>query len=258
MGTGYLFAMLYIGMLPHEAVSLPAARAGHVLVLNQVFLNGAGPFRMFIDTGNASSVIRPKVARQIGARAAYLVDQVTTAGVRRLPAAVLDRVTTGPLTERSVETIIGDVALEGVDGVLGQSWLGRHNYLLDYQNRRVVLDGTPPEGGLNLPLHSADGRPLVTVTVDGRRSELVLDSGAPVIVLFGLPGAALQPATIRTNGGSIGAEVGSARIALPGDRERHMRSIRVSSLQQPPGLLPASAFSAVFVSTRDGFLRLTW
>jgi len=248
--------MLSIDLPAQIPVVLNAARVGHVLVLKDVSLNGTGPFKMMIDTGNSSSLIRPETARRLGVRPEYAVEQVTAAGVRRLPVAVIDRVTTGDLTERAVEAMIGDVRLEGVDGVLGQSWLARHDYLLDHRHHRVVIDGAPPEGGLTLPLHVADGRPLLYAKVDGRALELVLDSGAPVVVLFQCAGAASQQATLLVNGASVGAGETSARIALPTDRERHMPAMRVGSFVPTPGLLPASSFSEVFVSNRDGFVRL--
>ena len=159
MRSAYLFLMLSTGLMAQTPVFLKAECVGHVLALKDVFLNGTGPFRMMIDTGNASSLIRPEVTRRLRVRTAYAVDQVTTAGVRRLPVVVLDQVTTGALTERAVEAIVGDVRLDGIDGVLGQSWLLRHDYLLDYRNHRVVIDGVPPEHGLSVALHSADGRP---------------------------------------------------------------------------------------------------
>lgn len=255
MRSAYLFLMLSTGLMAQTPVVLKAARVGHVLVLKDVFLNGTGPFRMIVDTGNSSSLIRPRTAQRLGVRPAYAVDQVTAAGVRRLPVAVIDRVTTGALTERAVEAMIGDARLEGVDGVLGQSWLVRHDYLLDHRHCRVVIDGAPPEGGLSMTLHSADGRPSVKVKVDGRPLELILDSGAPAVVLSQCAGAVSQQATLLANGASVGAGETSTRIALPGDRERYMRAICVNSLQ-PPGLLPASAFSEVFVSNRDGLVRL--
>src|SRR5512140_2494429 len=119
MRSAYLFLILSTDLTAQTAVILKAARIGHVLVLKDVSLNGTGPFKMMVDTGNSSSLIRPETARRLGLRPVYEVDQVTTAGVRRLPVAIVDRVTTGFLTERAVEAMIGDVRLEGVDGVLG-------------------------------------------------------------------------------------------------------------------------------------------
>lgn len=243
--------------MAQTTVSLKAARVGHALVLNDVFLNGTGPYRMVIDTGNASSLIRPEVARRLGARASYAVEQVTAAGVRRVPVMVLDQVTTGGLTERAVEAMVADVRLDGADGVLGQSWLIRHDYLLDYRRRQVVLDGVPPESGLSVPLRSIDGRPLVPAKVEGERVELVLDSGAPTVVLFQCHGRAGRRATLVTNGDSVGVRETSIRMTLPGDQERHMSAVCVNSSQPGAGLLPASAFSAVFVSNHSALVRFT-
>jgi predicted aspartyl protease len=104
-------------------VLLKTSVAGHALVLNDVFLNGAGPFRMLIDTGNASSIVRPQVARRLNLKPAYSVDQASVAGVRRVPMAILDEVRAGSVSDRSVEAIIGDVFQAGVDGVLAKAGL---------------------------------------------------------------------------------------------------------------------------------------
>jgi len=255
MRSAYLFLMLSSGLMAETPVVLKVARVGHVLVLKDVFLNRTGPFRMMIDTGNASSLISRKTARRLGVRPVYAVEQVTTGGIQHLPVAVLDEVTTGAMTEREVEAMVGEVRLEGVDGVLGQSWLVRHDYLLDYRNRRVVIDGAPPTGGLRLAMRSVDGLPMVNAQVDGRPLELILDSGAPVLVLSECAGPVPQQATLLTNGASVGAGEVSAKIALPGDREREVRAVCVKSSLPAPGLLPASAFSEIFVSNRAGFVR---
>jgi predicted aspartyl protease len=238
------------------AVTLPLHRAGHTLVLETVYLNGQGPFRMMVDTGNASSLIRPQVAQKLGARAAYSVEQVTSAGVRRLPVMVIDQLTIGPAIDRQIEAMVGAVAMDGVDGVLGQSWLVRHDYLLDYHNRRLVLDGAPPEGAMRADLRSVDGRPAVAALVDGVALDLVVDSGADIMVLFEHKLHSAGEATLSTNGQSTGAELGSARVALCGSREQRMTVARVNSPQLSGGLLPTNAFRAIYVSNRQGFVDL--
>jgi predicted aspartyl protease len=257
MRSACLLLVLTTKLAAQAPVSLKAVRVDHLLVLRDVFLNGAGPFRMAIDTGNASSLIRPEVARRLAARAVYAVEQVTAAGVRRLPVVLLDRVATGAITERTVETMVGDVRLDAVDGVLGQSWLVRHDYLLNYRKNLVVLDEGPPDRGLTIALHSADGRPSFSAKVDGRHTELILDSGTSTVVLFDCTPQPRLKATLLTNGDSTNAGETTTRIALPGGGEWKMHAVCASSPEHLPGLLPASAFSAVFVSNRDGYLRLT-
>jgi len=237
-------------------VALPLHRVGHTLILDAVYLNGQGPFRMMVDAGNASSLIRPKVARRLGGRAAYSVEQVTSAGVRRVPVMVIDQLTMGPATDRQIEAMVGEVAMDGVDGVLGQSWLVRHDYLLDYKDRRLVLDGAAPEGAIRADLRSVDGRPAVAALVDGVARDLVVDSGADVLVLFEHKlGNALET-TLLTNGQTGGAELGSARVALAGAEGQRMTAARVSSTQLSGGLLPAKTFRAIYVSNRHGFIEL--
>jgi len=234
MRSACLLLILITGLTAQTPVSLKAARVDRFLVLKDVFLNGLGPFRMAIDTGNASSLIRPEVARRLEARAVYAVEQVTAVGVSRLPVVLLDRVTTGALTERTVEAMIGDVRLEGVDGVLGQSWLARHDYLLNYRKRLVVLDQAPPDRSSTIALHSADGRPSFSAKVDGRYTELVLDSGTSTVVLFDCTPRPRLEATLLTNGGSTDAGETMTRIALPGAGERTMHAVCASGRERCP------------------------
>lgn len=236
-------------------VALPLHRAGHTLILETVYLNGQGPFRMMIDTGNASSLIRPRVAERLGIPAAYSVDQVTSAGVGRVPVVVIDKLTAGPSIDRQVEAMVGTVALDEVDGVLGQSWLVRHNYLLDYKNRRLVLDGPAPEGAMKADLRSVEGRPAVEARVNGIALDLVVDSGADILVLFEHNARDAGGSYLLTNRQAVGAEMGAARVSVAESRELRMDAARVAS-QLTGGLLPANAFRAVYVSNREGFVEL--
>jgi len=233
-------------------VTLPLHRSGHTLMLGTVYLNGQGPFRMMIDTGNASSLIRPQVARKLGALPGYTVDQVTAAGTRRVPVVTIDELTVGNVTDRKVEAMVGEPQMDGVDGVLGQSWLVRHDYLLDYRNHRLVLDGTAPEGAVRTELRSVDGRPAVPAKVDGAPVDLVVDSGADVLVLFQRQ-AVTSNATFVTNSQTAGVELGSARVMVAGGREEKMQAARVHS-DLHGGLLPTQEFREVYVSNRQGFV----
>ena len=250
--TAARLAVLLIGVSPaHPEVALTARRAGHMLVLNQVFLDGAGPFRMMVDTGNASSLIRPDIARRLGLRPAYAVEQATLTGVRRVPTALVGELRVGECSERSVEMMIGEVRLPGLDGVLGQSWLARHDYLLDYRHNRLVLDGAPPEG-IRVALRTADGCPSVLAEIDGRPAEVALDSGAQVLVLFEKPATA--DIVLLTNAGSGRGRTGVARIRFERGRERPVAAAWVRMPWPGPPLLPLSAFPAVHVSNHGGFV----
>jgi hypothetical protein len=181
--------------------------------------------------------------------------------------AILDEVRAGSVSDRSVEAIIGDVFQQGVDGVLGESWLVRHDYLLDYRNRRTALDGPPPGSGIRVPLRSTDGRPAVAASIDGRIRDLVVDSGASTVVLYEKPAPdGALPTGVDTNGGAARAQKCTVRFALSGSIDHLIDAVRIDHLIDAvridvhglgPGLLPASAFASVFVSNREGFVELT-
>src|SRR5882724_12464887 len=100
-----------------------AATPSHLLILQEVYVNGDGPFRMMIDTGNASSLVRPSLARKLRLRPSAWLEQGTAAADRPVPAAWLDEVRAGNVIDKNVELMIADMTFAGVDGVLGQSWL---------------------------------------------------------------------------------------------------------------------------------------
>jgi len=227
--------------------------AAQPLALHDVYLNGAGPYRMLIDTGNASSIVRPEVARRLNLKTAYTVEHATVAGVRRVPVAILDEVRAGDSADHAVEAMICDVFQTGVDGVLGESWLVRHDYLLDYRNRRIALDGAAAGFGVRVPLRSPDGRPVVTASIDGRTRELVVDSGASAVVLYERPTG--FTAQLDANGGSVAAQTCHVRMSLAGGADRLLQAVRVDARGLGPGLLPASVFGSVYVSNRGGFVE---
>lgn len=229
---------------------LQADRVADLLILNQVYINNQGPFRMMIDTGNASSVVCQDAANRLGLRAVYAVQVDTVAGAKTVASAILDEVRIGPLRDDGVEAMIMDLKFAGVDGVLGQSWLARHDYMLDYRRRRLVVDIAAPPAGIRTALRSADGRPAVSAEVNGRRQDLVVDSGTSVLVLF-VRMPSIRPARLVTNVGSVEAGIGTAGVAIGASYNRRLKTAEVNASPQP-GLLPVAAFRSVYISNRDG------
>jgi hypothetical protein len=231
---------------------LPANRVADLFIVNGVYLNNRGPLRMMIDTGNSSSIVRPAVAHSLALHPDYAVQVETAAGEKRIVAAILDEVRIGLLRDNAVEAMIMDLRIPGVDGVLGQSWLIRHDYLLDYRLRRLVVDLAAPPAGIRAALRSTGGRPLVSAEVNGRPQELVVDSGTSNLVLFGQM-FSTGPLTAVTNVGSVQARSGSARVGIA---ERYHMRLKAAWIDGPaqPGLLPAGAFQSVYISNRAGIV----
>ena len=241
---------------PASGVFLKATVTGHVMIVGQVFLNGAGPFRMIVDTGSASSSVSPAVARRLQLKPVYAVQQSTVSATHRVPVAFLDEVRTGSVSDHQVEAMITTAPLDGVDGVLGQSWLAHHDYLLDYRNHQIVLDSDSAGSGVRLPLGTSDGRPMVMAVVEGQNRPMVIDSGSSSIVLFEKLGPASPAWAVVDGGGSAApAQRCTVRFGLSAGQERRADAVRVNTRDFDTGLLPASAFGSVFISNRSGFVE---
>ena len=96
-----------------DGIPLATSTAGDGLIVDRVYLNGTGPFRMLVDTGNATSIVRPEVAWRLGLKPRYLVEQDSVAGTRRAPAAILDEVRAGGATDRGWKRSSGMYASAG-------------------------------------------------------------------------------------------------------------------------------------------------
>jgi predicted aspartyl protease len=79
----------------------------HAIVVNQVYINGAGPFRMVIDTGAQSTSVTPDTAAEVGLRPEFRVEHVTATGSRLVPGGHITIRMAGT-EEHGVETIICD------------------------------------------------------------------------------------------------------------------------------------------------------
>lgn len=233
---------------------LPAENLAHTMMITQVYLNGHGPFRMIVDTGAGSSTLAPGAAGRIGARAQYRVERLTASGVDTVAAGPVT-VAVGDVVEEGIEMLFSPIGQSGADGVLGQNWLDRYSYLLDFRNRQVILNAAPPPSGLRLALREREGRPCVAATVDGVRQDLVIDSGASTLVLFRRGSRGARQATLTTNAGSAMAVQGRALVSI-GDRFRRVFESAELASSSGAGLLPASSFQAVYVSKQSGLVVL--
>src|ERR1017187_5508019 len=122
----FLFTLAAVSAVAQDlavrtGVLLKTSLEGHALVLKDVFLNGAGPYRMLIDTGNASSIVRPEIARRLHLKTAYTVDQASVASVRRVPVAILDEVRAGSVSDRSSKAVIAQVLQQAIDAAPGEA-----------------------------------------------------------------------------------------------------------------------------------------
>ncbi len=253
-------------------LALPLAAADFVFA--DVNINGAGPFRLLVDTGASSTSLSPEAAKAAGLEPEYAVELTTLAGETVVPAAFARSVSAGETSIQNVEVLIAAPdAIRTVerkaDGVLGQSFLARTPWMIDYRNRRfvtgetaILLSRTFEEFACE---RAADSRLVLPVTIGKATFRLALDSGASVLVLHcGAECPRLDRAEtsrqILTNTGEARVTVGRLREIAAGPAA--LKSADAVLIERPPsaptmhGVVPANWFKAVFADPQSSTIRL--
>lgn len=238
------------------------------------------PFEALIDSGAQASVLDQAAAARLGARALVPVP-VVAFGVSGQPqmgrsASVAARL--GDLTLTGLRTAVLDLApLRQASGraislVLGMNALAELLLDLDTPRRRLALRDKrdlPPAGAVPLTARLS-GRALMTpVVVEGRSTEVILDTGASSVLslsetvarevglLDGRPATATS--TITFGGAAVHRTVIAREFAFAGST---FRDVEVSIYPPsgapglPSGLLGIGAFDRLRVFAAFGAGRL--
>ncbi len=229
-------------------------------VVDDVYLNGQGPFRFLIDTGAASNQFDAALARKLGLEASFQLELATAGGTTFVKGGRVGEVRLGAAKASNQEflftTLDGVHALSSsIQGVLGEEFLAKFDYLLDFRNRRVefAAEGGTAQGGAGTraAFRMIEGLPAIQTS----EGELAVDSGTDTTVLCRAgQGAAAQ---IRTASGFAEVATGSVRVRIG---EREVRPAQTAFAPRAAlaadGLLPASLFRSVFFSNSGHYLVL--
>jgi hypothetical protein len=227
-------------------------------VVENVFVNGKGPFIFLVDTGAETNVIDPKLARQLKIESSFHTDLKTAAGATRVDGGRAERISLGA-AEAPNQTLLF-ASLDSVHalspdirGILGQEFLSHFDYTLDFLHRRIAF-GEPSGEGTRIPVRSVQGRMMMTTSL----GELVLDSGAGRLVLFRSAPDASAAAGIQTSSGmTASVSIGTAPELKIGDHVyRGSNAVFGGTLNSngTDGLLPASLFHAIFICNSNGYI----
>ena len=252
-----------------------STRPGEIVV--PVTVGAKGPFRFLLDTGSTHTAVTATLATAVDAVPVARTVMRTTAGtvgclVVALPVVAVDAASAGGLTATvlppAAAAALGRDRGRGVDGVLGQDFLARFAFTIDYRRTQIVWhDPDYVAPGPRLTLVPAQDRWLVELPQPAKTSgspatlrRFVPDSGADTLVLFGeTRGAGLitawRPGTsvlgslagdraVRTatvDGLRVGATTLDGQLAAV---------VSSSSPDDPDGLLPLHLFASVFFSAR--------
>jgi len=268
-----LFAVFTLFLTGSLAAAAPAdlrIESGYPFI--DVLVNGAGPFRMLIDTGADSCMLTPKAAKLAGLHFNARVSMVTVSGNSTVPVSPENEVRIGGNVRTRVEIAIS--SLDGIrqvdsraDGVIGQSFLRQAPYLIDYRAKQFWLDDEATARAAALPSAVAStpnrGETLVPVAIgtDHAVRSLMLDSGTSDLILECAQTcpklSQVESFEVTTNQGKGQMKRGVLGLMEVGGERL---TARPAALREPvtddrDGLLPASWFAAVYVDSRNDIVR---
>jgi predicted aspartyl protease len=175
-----------------QPVSIPAEVTGHGIFVS-VMINGQGPFRMLVDTGCTCTMISPEVAAAVEARGIDVEDGNIQAvngfgDAVSMPRVLLDSISLGGVQFEGV--IAGVVPLEvqsridsrELDGLLGYTLFSDLFFALDCPNQKLVMSNAWPPNlapvRTELAVRERTDVPFISVTVQGKDFEVMIDTGA--------------------------------------------------------------------------------
>lgn len=301
MNTHQLLLSSCLALLTTSVVSGEARCPGNVETLRyhslgnsqigiSVAINGTGPYEFLVDTGSQITIVEPSLASELGLKHQGDVDISAVGNHSKGELVVPDQIEAGQFAVRKPVVVVESLAkIRALDpkirGILGGSFLGHFDVLIDYRHELLCLDETeqmrhdmrgehvgvieqsgrqndlPFANSLLIPIHIAGENP--------KRVLLVLDSGSSVPLLFS--SNLKSPAWLLRDHTRIGNVVGNgsqmALTVLPQQEVRiGSRVVRQVAFLIPAsidrkvigagedGLLPTALFGRIFISYADHFV----
>ena len=225
-------------------------------VVDGVYVNGHGPYRFLVDTGTSMNHLEPGLAAEAGLRATFRTELASSLGSIVVPGIDGITVELGGLQADRQRFLFGGIdALhglsDGIQGVLGQAFLSQFDYLIDLRGKRLSF-GKQEAKGSRAQFQAVNGRTVVATNL----GNLVLDSGAARLVLFGIEALIDGQSLMRTMAGSSLVGLVPRRLTIEGRHVWKGQAVAIQKQEQPgvAGLMPIHLFRAVYVCNSEGYL----
>jgi hypothetical protein len=226
-------------------------------VVEDVYLNGHGPYCFLLDTGAETNLVEAKLARKLGIPATFQRTLLTPAGASVEGGTKVGRVSVG-LAEATDQLFLL-TSLDGVHatspdirGILGQPFLLHFDYIIDFEKRELVF-GKAATTQSSVPFTLIHSR-MAIATSEGN---LVLDSGIGTLFLFRASAWHGRAGEFRASSGPISpVSIDRAPALRIGRQVYHpgKAAFEASESMVENGLLPVSLFHAVFVCNSAGYV----
>ena len=226
-------------------------------MVDGVYVNGFGPYRFLVDPGSSSNHLEPEIARSIGLTATFRSELVASTGVSVVPGADGIEVSLGSVRAKEQTFLFGSLEAvhhfcKDIQGVLGQEFLSRFDYLLDLSGQRLEI-GSPPVNvkGIRMPFRRLNGRPLVSTSL----GPMLVDSGTQRVTMFGLRAPPVTGEIISMVG-MVRVGTVSVSLLIGGRAFLHGEALAVPLQVEADvaGLLPVSLFRTVYICNSEGYI----
>jgi len=250
-----LICAVVIAAVPLTAGVKLQIRDGRPFV-DGVYVNGHGPYRFLVDTGTNMNLIETSLARKIGMDSTFEDLVESAAGSTRMRGSDGNVVELGPVrAERQRFQISGldslHVAWPDARGVLGQWFLAGFDYKLDLRGK-ILEFGKQNASGKRSQFMMLDGRSTVSTSL----GELVLDSGAPRVVRFGILPDTRELRDMLTLAGSKSVGMVASTLDIAGRIIWRGDAVAIPDQAEPgvAGLMPLSLFKTVYVCNSERYV----
>jgi hypothetical protein len=223
-----------------------------------VYVNGHGPYRFLVDTATTANHIEPGLAKAIGLRATFRTELASSVGVVAATGGDGVEVALGEARADGQEFLFAGMDVvhklsRDIQGILGQAFLSRFDYLLDLRDKRLEF-GKQEWSGRRARFRNVDGRPAVKTSL----GDLVLDSGVARLILYGMDKVRGDLVFMQTLAGSQMAGVLTSVLSIEGQSVWRGEAVTVAGQFEPgvAGLMPVILFRGVYVCNSEGYLIL--
>ena len=260
-----LFAVTAVCAIPPQPASTNSSLKIHMLagapVVDGIYLDGHGPYRFVVDTGAQRSRISAALAASLNWVPAFETRVITQSHAVMRDGYRVRNVRLGPVETSDEEFVAASfAAIQELDpqiqGFLGQSFLSKVDYLIDFRRRQLRFGSTAVRGGVKTAFELSHGC-MVTPTSQG---QLTLDSGAATVVLYDpSDGKWKGRLSVHSTEGRSTVRYGELRKLRVAGREFRNVDAAASARRKfdetdSDGLLPASLFDSLYVSNSGGYV----
>ena len=168
---------------PEPRYAAPTVRDRIGRIWAPVLINGAGPFRLVLDTGATHSAVTAQVALALGI-ALTDSDQVLLHGVTgsaTVPTIAIERMRIGDLDLSTRRLPIVTSALSDADGILGTDGLLDKRITIDFRNDNIVIVRSPRDkagaGFITVPFKLVNGLAVADAHIGSVSVKAIIDTG---------------------------------------------------------------------------------